>query len=265
LADPRVDPRIRLAIELAAECRTGQVLRCTRRMLTLTDARPSEYDGLVAGSLGQVVIPGAGKKHGETIVLTPEQRRAVDDVLSGYLANFEIAWRNEEIEDYFLFPGAAMRILDDSGRRWARRVRAGVKALTRDGARVLFKRLEVIANVEHIPGRGWYGLRRQAADMAETATNDDRVKDRLGGWQDSETRKSIYQDRETDELRAQAASVRRQLRIGRGLTMSIGNEASATKAAPARSTPAPESTSIDELWDSLTPSQRKLLRSKLNA
>jgi hypothetical protein len=49
LNDPRVDPRIRLAIELAAECRTGQVLRCTRCMLTLTDARPSEYEALPAG------------------------------------------------------------------------------------------------------------------------------------------------------------------------------------------------------------------------
>lgn len=44
--------------------------------------------------------------------------------------------------------------------------------------------------------------------MAETETTDDRVKDRLGGWQDSETRKHIYQDRETQELRAEGANVR---------------------------------------------------------
>jgi hypothetical protein len=258
LNDPRVDPRIRLAIELAAECRTGQVLRCTRHMLTLTDARPSEYDTLPAGSLGQIVIPGAGKKHGETVVLTPEQRRAVDDALASYLANYEAAWHAEEIEDYFLFPGKAMRMLDDTGRRWARRVRAGVKALTRDGARVLFKRLEAIAKVDHIEGRGWYGLRRQAADMAETVTHDDRVKDRLGGWQDSETRKSIYQDRETDELRAQAASVRRQLRTGRGLRVVSSNEC----PAPDADDPAP-SIDIDTLWESLSPSQRAALRQRL--
>lgn len=42
--------------------------------------------------------------------------------------------------------------------------------------------------------------------MAETETTDDRVKDRLGGWQDSETRKHIYQDRETDRLRAEACA-----------------------------------------------------------
>ncbi|HEY4129391.1 MAG TPA: hypothetical protein VGM50_02185 [Gemmatimonadaceae bacterium] len=259
LNDPRVDPRIRLAIEIAAECRTGQVLRCTRRMLTITDAPPSEYDALPAGSLGQIVIPGAGKKHGETVVLTPEQRRAVDDALSGYLANYDVAWRAEEIDDYFLFPGKAMRMLDDSGRRWARRVRAGVKALTRDGARVLFLRLEVIAKVGHVPGRGWYGLRRQAADMAETATNDDRVKDRLGGWQDSETRKSIYQDRETDDLRAQAASVRRQLRTGRALVVVSSVGAINQTDDPANA----EESKLDDLLNSLTATQRAALRARL--
>jgi hypothetical protein len=47
----------------------------------------------------------------------------------------------------------------------------------------------------------------------ESATTDDRVKDRLGGWQDSEARKQIYQDRQTGELRAQAAQVRREIRL----------------------------------------------------
>ena len=261
LNDPRVDPRIRLAIELAAECRTGQVLRCTRRMLTVTDVDPSDYDSLPAGALGQVIIPGAGKKHGETVVLTPEQRRAVDDALAGYLANYETAWKTEEVDDYYLFPGSRMRMLDDTGARWTRRVRAGVKPMSRDGARVAFKELEAIAKVDHIPRRGWYGLRRQAADMAETATNDDRVKDRLGGWQDSETRKSIYQDRETDELRAKAASVRRQLRLGRGLV--VGN----VSASPTNDTQGhtPELTDVEEIWARLTDAQRTALRRRFRA
>jgi hypothetical protein len=42
LNDARVDPRMRLAIELAAECRTGQVLRRTRTMLTLTEMDSAE-------------------------------------------------------------------------------------------------------------------------------------------------------------------------------------------------------------------------------
>ena len=156
--DSRVDPRIRLATELAAECRTGQVLQCTRRALALPDDVPNDYDAAPPGSLGQIDIPGAGKKHGEVVVLTPDQRRAVDD---------------------------------ETGRRWTRRVRAGVKPFSRDGARVAFKELEAIAKVEQVEGRGWYGLRRIAADLAESATTDDRVKDRLGGWQNSETRKQI--------------------------------------------------------------------------
>lgn len=95
--DPRVDPRICLAIELAAECRTGQVLQCTRRALTLPGDTPNDYNAAPPGSLGQIEIPGAGKKHGEVVVLTPEQRRAVDDALAGYLANYEVAWRAGEI------------------------------------------------------------------------------------------------------------------------------------------------------------------------
>ena len=89
-----------------------------------------------------------------------------------------------------------------------------MKPFSRDGARVAFKELEAIAKVEHLEGRGWYGLRRISANLAEPATSDDRVKDRLVGWQDSETRKQIYQDRQTDELRAEAAKVRRELRLG---------------------------------------------------
>jgi hypothetical protein len=61
ITDPRVDPRIRLAIELAAECRTGQVLRCTRRMLVLPDVSPNEYEAAPAGSLGQTRSRAPGR------------------------------------------------------------------------------------------------------------------------------------------------------------------------------------------------------------
>jgi hypothetical protein len=71
-------------------------------------------------------------------VFTPEQRRAADDALGGYLANYEAVWRAGEIDDYYVLPGAKMRMLDTSGRRWTRKVRARVKPLSRDGARVAF-------------------------------------------------------------------------------------------------------------------------------
>ena len=251
LADARVDPRIRLAIELAAECRTGQALHCTRTMLTLTHIDSSAYATSPPGQLGQIIIPGAGKKHGETVVFTPEQRRAVDDALRGYLANYEAAWRAGQITDYYLFPNSRMRILDEAGRRWTRRVREGAKPMSRDGARVAFQELEKLAGVPHVPGRGWYGLRRIATDLAETATTDDRVKDRLGGWQGSETRKQIYQDRMTQQLRTEAASVRREIRLGVGVpaTPDTRNDA--------------EAVDLEGLLERLTPEQRALLAERL--
>jgi hypothetical protein len=76
LDDPRVDPRVRLAIELAAECRTGQALACTRTVMTLPALNSADYATLPAGSLGQNMIPGAGKKHGEIVIFTPDRRHS---------------------------------------------------------------------------------------------------------------------------------------------------------------------------------------------
>lgn len=135
ITDPRVDPRIRLAIEIAAECRTGQVLCCTRGVLMLTDVEPAAYEGLPAGASGRIIIPGAGRKHGEIVGFTPEQRRAVDHALEGYLANYEAAHRAGDLADYYLFPGSRMRMLDGTGRRWTRCVRT---ELSRSPARHRF-------------------------------------------------------------------------------------------------------------------------------
>ena len=106
------------------------------------------------------------------------------------------------------------------------------------------------------PSFGWYGLRRIAADMAETETTDDRVKDRLGVWQDSATRKHIYQDRETERLRAEAASVRRRMRLGVDLPGS-GEAPAAPKA--------PRVIDLDAILASLTEEQRTVLAAHLNA
>ena len=130
-----------------------------------------------------------------------------------------------------------------------------MKPFSRDGARVAFKELEAIAKVEHLEGRGWYGLRRISANLAEPATSDDRVKDRLVGWQDSETRKQIYQDRQTDELRTEAAKVRRELRLG-------------DRVAPSEATPlngVGPVVDLDALLAALTPEQRAQLATKINA
>jgi hypothetical protein len=116
---------------------------------------------------------GAGKQQGEVVVFTPEQRRAVDDVLGGYLANYEAAWRAGQIEDYYLFPGSKMRMLDSNGPRWTGKVRAGVKPLSRDGARVAFRGLEAIARVEHVEGPEMGPVTRSPGPVRIPATTTD--------------------------------------------------------------------------------------------
>jgi hypothetical protein len=42
-------------------------------MLVLPGNVPNDFESAPPGSLGQIEIPGAGKKHGEVVVFTPEQ------------------------------------------------------------------------------------------------------------------------------------------------------------------------------------------------
>jgi hypothetical protein len=255
LNDPRVDPRIATAIEWAGELRTGQVLVCTRSLLELPDVDPALYDAMPAGSLGSIDVPGKGKKSGELVVFTPEQRRAADRALAGYLSKYEAAYQAGLIKDYPLFPGARMRRTNkDAGPRRPCRVRANVKSMNRTGARIAFHELERIAGVKPVPGRAWYGLRRVATDMAEALTQDERVKNAVGGWRDSETRRRIYLDRESDEVRRQAADVRRRMRVGKGMAQPRdedvdggGNEAPVAPAKSANSASTPEGRILERL------------------
>ena len=98
--------------------------------------------------------------------------------------------------------------------------------------------VDAIYSVSACPG--WCGSRRNATDLAESATTDDCVKDRLGVWQDSATRQQICLDRQTDELRAGAAKVRRALRLG----------------AKAEANGSTSSLDLDALLVALTPGQR---------
>jgi hypothetical protein len=233
LTDERVDPRIATAIEWAAELRTGQVLVCMRSMLELPDIDPTVYDEMPPGLLGSIDVPGQGKKGGEVVMFTPEQRRAADRALAGYLSKYEAAYEAGVIKDYPLFPGARMRrTKNDVGPRRPCRLRTNVKPMNRTGARVAFHELERIAGVNVIHGRAWYGLRRVATDMAETLTQDERVKNAIGGWRDSETRRRIYMDRESEEVRARAADVRRRMRTGEGMVQSTPEQRILDRLAP---------------------------------
>ena len=207
-----------LAVELAAEFRVGQVLRCTRTMLALPFVESRLYNELPANALGWIDIPDSGRKRGETVMFTPEQRRAVDRALAGFLSGYEAAWRKGIISDYPLFPGTRMRHMDSAADgHESLAVSAKVRPWGRTRARRAFHDLERIAGLKVAKGRGWYGLRRVAADLPEELTPDARVKNTLCGWADSETRMRIYQDHQSKIVRINAADVRRPMRIGKGM------------------------------------------------
>jgi hypothetical protein len=193
---PEADCRVRLLLETGAELRPGQVLRCTRRHL---DLRPQAH-----APLGELTVPGAKRKRGTTAVLTRETRDVIDDALTGHLREYEEAYQAGQIDNYPLFPAGRFR-------KGVLPRRDAPKQMTREHAGELFRELEQLAGVEHVPGRAWYGIRRVTTDIAPAFTSDERVLDNLSS-NDEETRRRYYQDREAPRFRQQAAAVRDQVR-----------------------------------------------------
>lgn len=195
----RADPRLVLWAELGGfEYRGGQVLRGTRRDLDLTP-------GAGAGH-GVFRIHGRGRKKGERVFLTLEQRAAVDHVLGtdGYLSDLEAKYQQGKIKDYPLWPGGMLR-----------------KGKARDQGSVMnrrtmldkFKELEALADVPYVPSRGWYGVRRSSADRVRRFTTDERVKNASGGWSaGSKVRATVYEDGTDPEVLRETAEARRQAR-----------------------------------------------------
>lgn len=125
---------------------------------------------------------------------------------TGYLAEAEAAFQRGELADYYLFPRGKLKGGCVPPRR-AAAAHASYQAM-----RDLFEDLERIAGVEHRHGRSFYGLRRPATDLAAEFAQDARVLNSISGHADSATREQVYQDKENERVRAQAAEVRRSMR-----------------------------------------------------
>jgi hypothetical protein len=223
LDNPEVDPRIALAIELGAEARLGQVRRLMRSDVDLSP--------IGAFSLGRVTVHGSGKKLGVQRDLTPEERTAIDRALSGYLKNLEEAYQQGMRADYPVFPAGRLRY-DVAPSRVPRRKKRPTLVPTRRAKlstastpigkwalNSYFHGLERLAGVEPVEGRGWYGIRRRAADVYEDYEKDERVLNDQTGHKKSETRREVYQERERELIRAKSAETRRRVRhaaFGRG-------------------------------------------------
>ena len=195
---PNADPRLRIAIEVGLEARLGQVTDATRLGLDI------KKEAGVLG-YGRLTVPDTEKKRASKIDLSKEQRALFDAAMAegGYLFSLETARLRGKIEDYPLFPAGVLR----GGVASAK----GAKPWTSTGMRKAFLALEEAAGVEHVPDRGWYGLRRWAADRAEDLEKDERALNTLTGHSHTSTRRG-YQEREATGPRKKAAEVRAKLR-----------------------------------------------------
>jgi integrase len=203
-----VDPRFALAFDLGGEQRLGQVLRARRRDLELPLRVADRTGDDLVGHVGQIRIRGVGKKTTQVIVLSSEQRDAVEAAFAGYLADYEAHWRAGDVDDYLLFPSGRFK-------HGKAKVQADPTHLTRDAALGMFHDLERIAGVTAMKGRGWYGVRRRATDLAEDQETDERVLNSITGHRNSDTRRLVYQESERPEVLARAAITRSRVRRGR--------------------------------------------------
>lgn len=200
-----VDERFELAFHLGGEQRLGQVIRSTRRKLTLpgidrtATSRTPQY--------GVLEPPAARKKNTHPIALTEFQHSWLIDVLEhGYLREFEAAYRHGRIRDYPLFPSERMT-------RGLAKLRENPQPLTRDAVLKKFRQLEAVAGVESVAGRGWYGVRRIAADLVEDVEVDERVQDAVMA-NSKDVRRRRYQERFRAPILEQAIAVRERIRGG---------------------------------------------------
>lgn len=162
----QIDPRLRLALLMNMERRAGQVLFVRRSAVKMKDNVPFTFD-----------IPAKGTKRTPDICgFIPAAAEALSAALQdGYLAEFEAAYKEQRIRDYWLFP---------VGKLSKGRARFAVHKITGDpwNERSLheeFKKLETLCGIESIEGRGHYGLKRVATDIVDALEDDEELKNRL--------------------------------------------------------------------------------------
>jgi len=198
-----VDPRVALLVELGAELRGGQVLRLRRSAVHL------EPDAKGYAPHGQFLVDGVGKKGGTQVAMTKSQREALENALQGYLRDCEAGFLTKNIEDYYLFAPFKIKVAGTATPRNADNSRPmGRQQMLR-----AFHKLERAAGIVPVPGRGWYGLRRLSADLANDVETDTRVLNQAGGWaQGSTVREDTYQDTDRLKIAAKVAIVREKMR-----------------------------------------------------
>ena len=191
----KVDPRFDLLLELGAELRLGQVVRCRRSDLNL-DA-------------GTLTVRSSGKKRGTIVWLTARQLAAVRAALAdgGYLARLEA-----ELPDYQLFPAGQLPG-GRSGKGVADPKRHGGEAtIDRTAIREWFHEAEDLAEVPRLKGRAGYGLRRVSVDEAKRHGISREGLKSLGGWTDTQMPDRVYAEQDAEHAGNEARDSRAKIR-----------------------------------------------------
>lgn len=212
------DPRLEMLLWLGCELRLGQVARALRSDLDLplVDWQAPETNETDYGTLQ---VYGAGKKSGTTVDITRGQRRRVDDALSaGYLAPAEEKYQAKALADYCLFPAGYVvgRVGFTRGETLPMRMSDKIdwqKHCTSSWVRKNFREAEKRAGVEHVEGRGAYGIRRQGRDVADTVNLSPSAIENFGGWTPgSPIPAKVYRERGNRVGRREARGARAALR-----------------------------------------------------
>lgn len=190
-----VDPRLGLALSIGAELRLGQVVRIWRRHVDVEK--------------GRVTVQGRGKKRGAVVKLSPGQLKAIERAFGGYLRELEKRYRESAV-DYPLFPAGLLR-----GARLGDPVATSersTKPATKSALEAWHERAEEAAEIPHIEGRGWYGVKRLAVDEAKKAGISREGLTILGGWSDSQMADRVYAEQHAEFALTEAMQHRARLR-----------------------------------------------------
>lgn len=166
-----------------------------------------------------MVVHGAGKKGGGTVDLTRGQRRRLEDALtSGYLSPAEQKYQAKEMADYAVFPAGYVvgRVGFTKGQSLPLRMSDKIdwqKHCTSSWVRKNFGEAEKRAGVEHVEGRGAYGLRRLGRDVADEEGLSPSGIESFGMWTPgSPIPTQVYRSRLSKVGRREARGARAALR-----------------------------------------------------
>lgn len=193
-AAAKVDPRLYLLLQLAAEYRLGQARTARRSHIHSADRT--------------FRIFGRGKKGGAVIDLTDGQVAAWDAAIAegGYLHDLERAWVDEQ-KDYYLFPSGKMLGRKASTWTLGRGIDAE-KPVSREWIIKNFHAAEDRAEVKKIKGGAAYLLRRQNVDAMNEVGISGLGKQAAGGWSSTKVPDSIYAEGTNKVGREEAKRVR---------------------------------------------------------